>query len=101
MNLVPTSKYWMSTIYLYPEIIGCLLWAGPGQAGAGRERKGMKQTWKEGYSASYRFLFGDLLGGGEKEKKTPKGAIGPLTEFCPYLFFPPPPPGHPHFCSHF
>jgi hypothetical protein len=74
MNLVPTSKYWMSTIYLYPEIIGCLLWAGPGQAGAGGgQRKGMKQTWKEGYSASYRFLFGDLLGGERKGRRLRRG----------------------------
>jgi len=56
--------------------------------GGGGGRKGRKQTWKEGYRATYRFLFGDLLGRGEKGKQTPKGAIGPLTDFCPHLLFP-------------
>jgi len=42
MNLVPTSKYWMSTIYLYPEIIGCLLGAG------GRGEKGNEGDLERG-----------------------------------------------------
>jgi hypothetical protein len=72
MNLVPTSKYWMSTLYLYPEIIGCCLLGGWGGGAGGREREGSRPG-KRDIGPATDFFLGTFWEGREREADSEGG----------------------------